>query len=151
MLGIPLGYSWLQLQRQTLSNQANMILDRVRVDTETRLQEGGEIDEALLQRRVDKQSDLNIAISVTYAGVTYSAGDPPSEDRVQKNTYSAVGQSVSVYSPGSAVRAHTASARVLISVAGLAPVALGVAKALWQARGNSMPQDRLSRRAEEMG
>src|SRR5699024_9646764 len=27
MLGSPLGYSWLQHQRQTLSNQANMILD----------------------------------------------------------------------------------------------------------------------------
>src|SRR5699024_8315066 len=84
LLGIPLGYSWLQLQRQTLSNQANVILDRVRVDTETRLQEGGEIDEALLQRRVDEQSDLNIAISVTYDGVTYSARDPPGEEPVQK-------------------------------------------------------------------
>src|SRR5699024_7760244 len=104
----PAGLLLAQLQRQTLSNQANMILDRVRVDTETRLQEGGEIDEALLQRRVDEQSDLNIAISVTYDGVTYSAGDPPGEEPVQKNTNGAFGQSVSVYIPESDVRAHTA-------------------------------------------
>src|SRR5699024_2748873 len=151
MLGIPLGYSWLQLQRQTLSNQANQILDRVRVDTETRLQEGGEIDEALLQRRIDEQTDLNIAISVTYEGVTYNAGDPPGEDPLQRNTNGAFGQSVAVYIPQSDVRAHTASAWVLIIVAGLAALSIGVSVALWQAQRISMPLARLSRRAEEMG
>src|SRR5699024_11026629 len=133
------------------SNQANMILDRVRVDTETRLQEGGEIDEALLQRRVDEQSDLNIAISVTYDGVTYSAGDPPGAAPVQKHTNGASGQSVSAYIPESDVRADTAGAWVLISVAGLAALSIGVSVALWQAQRISMPLARLSRRAEEMG
>ena len=151
MLGIPLGYSWLQLNKQTLSNQANVILDKVRVDTETRLQEGGELDEALLQRRVDEQSDLNITISVTYEDVTYSAGDPPGREPVQKNTNGAFGQSVSVYIPQSDVRAHTASAWVLIIVAGLAALSIGVSVALWQAQRISMPLARLSRRAEEMG
>ena len=41
MLGIPLGISWLQLANQNLANQSNLILDQVRVDTETRLQEEG--------------------------------------------------------------------------------------------------------------
>jgi signal transduction histidine kinase len=151
MLGIPLGYSWLQLNKQTLSNQANVILDEVRVATETRLQEGGEIDEALLQRYVDAQSDLNISISVTYEDTEYTVGDPPGAGGMTTNTNGASGQSVSVFIPQSDVRAHTASAWVLITVAGLAALSIGVSVALWQAQRISMPLARLSRRAEEMG
>src|SRR5699024_6308869 len=49
------------------------------------------------------------------------------------------------------VRAHTASAWVLISVAGLSALSIGVSVALWQAQRISMPLARLNRRAEEMG
>ena len=151
MLGIPLGYSWLTLARQNLSNQANRIVDTVRIDTETRLQEGGQIDEALLQRQVDAQTDLNIAITVTHDGVTYRAGDPPGDNPEKVNTNGASGQSIAVYIPQSDVRAHTASAWVLITVAGLAALSIGVSVALWQAQRISLPLARLSRRAEEMG
>src|SRR5699024_4183030 len=151
MLGIPLGYSWLQLVHQNLNNELNGILDEVRVDSETRLQEGGEIDEALLQRHVDAQSDLSLAISVTYDGTEHTAGDPPGSDPLKRNTNGASGQSITVYIPKSDVRAHTASAWVLMTVAGLAALSLGVSVALWQAQRISMPLARLSRRAEEMG
>lgn len=151
MLGIPLGVSWLTLARQNLTSQVNKIVDVVRIDTEQRLQEGGEIDEAMLQRHVDAQTDLNIAIVVIHDGVTYSAGDPPGPDPASSNTTGAAGQSVSVSIPQSDVRAHTASAWVLITVAGLAALSIGVSVALWQAQRISMPLARLSRRAEEMG
>ena len=73
------------------------------------------------------------------------------ENPLKKNTNGAFGQSVSVYIPQSDVRAHTASAWVLIIVAGLAALSIGVSVALWQAQRISMPLARLSRRAEEMG
>ena len=144
MLGIPLGVSWLTLARQNLTSQVNKIVDVVRIDTEQRLQEGGEIDEAMLQRHVDAQTDLNIAIVVIHDGVTYSAGDPPGQDPERVTTNGASGQSIAVYIPQSDVRAHTASAWVLITVAGLAALSIGVSVALWQAQRISMPLARLS-------
>src|SRR5699024_10407692 len=101
----PLGYSWLTLARQSLTNQANQIVDLVRIDTEARLQEGLEIDDALLQRHVDAQTDLNIAITVTHDGTTYTAGDPPEGKSERVTTNGASGQSVAVYIPESDVRA----------------------------------------------
>lgn len=151
MLGIPLGISWLQLANQNIANQANLILDRVRIDTETRLQEDGTIDEALLQRRVDEQTDLNIAVTVVFEGETTTAGDPPGDDPVKRSTTGASGQLITVFIPQSDVRAHTASAWVLITVAGLSALSIGVSVALWQAQRISLPLARLSRRAEEMG
>lgn len=151
MLGIPLGISWLQLANQNLANQASLIVDRVRIDTETRLQENGTIDEALLQRRVDEQTDLNIAVTVVYEGKTTTAGDPPGENPVKSNTTGASGQLITVFIPQSDVRAHTASAWVLITVAGLSALSIGVSVALWQAQRISLPLARLARRAEEMG
>lgn len=151
MLGIPLGISWLQLANQNIANQANLILDRVRIDTETRLQEEGTIDEALLQRRVDEQTDLNIAVTVVFEGETTTAGDPPGDDPVKRSTTGASGQLITVFIPKSDVRAHTASAWVLITVAGLSALSIGVSVALWQAQRISLPLARLSRRAEEMG
>lgn len=151
MLGIPLGISWLQLANQNLANQANLILDQVRIDTETRLQEEGTIDEALLQRRVDEQTDLHIAVTVVYEGETTTAGDPPGDDPVKRSTTGASGQLITVFIPQSDVRAHTASAWVLITVAGLSALSIGVSVALWQAQRISLPLARLSRRAEEMG
>ena len=151
MLGIPLGISWLQLANQNLANQASLIVDRVRIDTETRLQENGTIDEALLQRRVDEQTDLNIAVTVVYEGETTTAGDPPGENPVKSNTTGASGQLITVFIPQSDVRAHTASAWVLITVAGLSALSIGVSVALWQAQRISLPLARLARRAEEMG
>ena len=151
MLGIPLGYSWLNLTKQNLSNRANEIVDLVRIDTEARLQEPRPIDEALLQRRIDEQLDLNIAISVVHDDETFMAGDPPGENPVQSYTTGASGQSITVYIPQSDVRSHTASAWVLMTVAGLAALSIGASVALWQAQRISMPLARLSRRAEEMG
>jgi signal transduction histidine kinase len=151
MLGIPLGISWLNLTEQNLSNESRVILDLVRVDTESRLQEGRTIDEELLQRRVDEQTDLNIAVTVVYEGETITAGDPPGDDPVKTNTTGASGQLITVFIPKSDVRAHTASAWVLITVAGLAALSIGVSVALWQAQRISLPLARLSRRAEEMG
>ena len=151
MLGIPLGISWLQLANQNLANQASLIVDRVRIDTETRLQEDGTIDEALLQRRVDEQTDLNIAVTVVYEGETTTAGDPPGENPVKSNTTGASGQLITVFIPQSDVRAHTASAWVLITVAGLSALSIGVSVALWQAQRISLPLAHLARRAEEIG
>lgn len=151
MLGIPLGISWLQLARQNIANQANLILDQVRIDTETRLQTDGTIDEALLQRRVDEQTDLDIAITVVHGGDTTTAGDPPGDDPIKRSTTGASGQLITVFIPQSDVRAHTASAWVLITVAGLSALSIGVSVALWQAQRISLPLARLSRRAEEMG
>ncbi|MGO1481382.1 MAG: ATP-binding protein [Brachybacterium sp.] len=151
MLGIPLGVSWLNLNGQTLSNQTSVILDQVRVDTEARLQEGLELDEALLQRRVDEQTSLNLSIVVTYEGEVYEAGEPAGRNPEKLSTTGASGQSITVLVPQSDVRAHTASAWVLITVAGLAALSIGVSVALWQAQRISMPLARLSRRAEEMG
>lgn len=151
MLGIPLGISWLQLANQNLANEANLILDRVRIDTETRLQGDGTIDEALLQRRVDEQTDLNIAVTVVYEGETTTAGDPPGDDPVKRSTTGASTQLITVFIPKSDVRAHTASAWVLITVAGLSALSIGVSVALWQAQRISLPLARLSRRAEEIG
>src|SRR5690625_6172579 len=58
---------------------------------------------------------------------------------------------ITVFIPQSDVRAHTASAWVLISVAGLSALSIGVSVALWQAQRISMPLARLNRRAEVMG
>ena len=151
MLGIPLGASWLTLQSQNLTSRVNAIVDQVRIDTETRLQEGGELDEVMLQRRVDAQTDLNIAIEVEHEDEVFTAGDPPGANPISSRTTGASGQSVSVSIPRSDVRAHTASAWVLITVAGLAALSIGVSVALWQAQRISLPLARLSRRAEEMG
>lgn len=151
LLGIPLGYSWLGLTRQNLASQANTILDEVRVDTEVRLKDGGELDDELLQRRVDEQADLHISIIVVYDGQTYSAGEPPREGGLNRRTNGAMGQAITVHVPESDVRAHTASAWVLIIVAGLSALSIGVSVALWQAQRISMPLARLSRRAEAMG
>ena len=151
MLGIPLGASWLTLQSQNLTSRVNAIVDQVRIDTETRLQEGGELDEVMLQRRVDAQTDLNIAIEVEHEDEVFTAGDPPGANPISSRTTGASGQSVSVSIPRSDVRAHTASAWVLMTVAGLAALSIGVSVALWQAQRISLPLARLSRRAEEMG
>lgn len=151
MLGIPLGASWLTLQSQNLTSRVNAIVDQVRIDTETRLQEDRELDEVMLQRRVVAQTDLNIAIEVEHEDKVFTAGDPPGANPISSRTTGASGQSVSVSIPRSDVRAHTASAWVLITVAGLAALSIGVSVALWQAQRISLPLARLSRRAEEMG
>ncbi|MFC7376597.1 ATP-binding protein [Brachybacterium sp. GCM10030267] len=151
LLGIPLGYSWLKLNEQSLSSTANQILDDVRVDTEERLSEGRPLDEAMLQRRVDEQADLDVAITVVHDGQTLQAGEPPGKNPVEVSTFGTDGQEITVAIPESDVAAHTASAWVLIIVAGLSAVSIGVSVALWQAQRISMPLARLSRRAEEMG
>ncbi|MCT2177268.1 ATP-binding protein [Brachybacterium muris] len=152
MLGIPLGWSWLQLKRQELLTDANRILDVVRIDTDQRLAQGRTFDAALLQRHVDAQPNLNVTISVTYQDETIQAGDPVGPNpTTYVSTIGSQGQSITVYIPESEVRAHTASAWVLIVVAGLSALSIGASVALWQAQRISMPLARLNRRAEEMG
>src|SRR5690625_6572247 len=85
MLGIPLGWSWLQLTNQSLQSDATQILDEVRRDVEERNAEGRPIDAAMLQQRIDQQTDLNISITVTTAeGETISAGDDRSEEHTSE-------------------------------------------------------------------
>ncbi|MGY5765906.1 ATP-binding protein [Brachybacterium sp. DNPG3] len=150
MLGIPLVYSWLQLTQESLRSQANSILEEVRTDTEQRRSDNRPIDEAMLQRHVDAQTDLNISISVTLDGDTITAGDAPGENALTATTQGA-DTFIVVSIPQSDVRAHTASASVVLGVAGLAALSIGASIALWQAQRISMPLARLSRRAEEMG
>ncbi len=151
MLGIPLAASWVNLSQQKLSADAAGILEKVRVATDSRLAENRPIDEALLQQYVDAQPDLSLSISVTVDGTTVTAGDPPGKNAIPVNSNGAYGQSITVYIPQSDVRAHAASAWVLIAVAGLAAISVGVSVALWQAQRISMPLARLNRRAEELG
>ena len=151
ILGIPLGYSWLTLSQQSLTSQATSILDEVRVDTDARLVDGRTLDQAMIQRHVDAQTDLHLTIEVTHDGRTLTAGDDPGPNPLQVSTNGANGQSIRVLVPQSDVRAHTASAIVLLVVAGLAALSIGVSVALWQAQRISMPLARLARRAEEMG
>ncbi|MGP5376838.1 sensor histidine kinase [Brachybacterium alimentarium] len=152
MLSIPLGWSWLQLAEQRLGLQANTIMDRTRVATDARLIEERPLDPAMLQALVDEQTDLNIQIEVTTSdGEVVTAGDPPGHNPMG---FSAVGgqqQQIRVNIPRSDVRAHTASAWVIIVVAGLSALSVGASVALWQAQRISMPLARLNRRAEEMG
>lgn len=151
MLGIPLGGSWLNLSRQQLSADAAAVLEEVRIATDTRLAEGRPLDEALLQQYVDSQPDLSLTISVTVDGTAITAGDPPGDNPLHVNSNGAYGQLINVYIPQSDVRAHTASAWVLIAVASLAAISVGVSVALWQAQRIAMPLARLNRRAEELG
>lgn len=153
MLGIPLGYSWLRVTEQDLTSQAMVILDDVRIDTDQRLAADPPrpIDEAVLQRHVDAQTDLNVSISVTVGDQTVRAGDPPGAKPLQVTTAGLERQLIAVSIPQSEVRAHTASAFVMMVVAGLAALSIGVSVALWQAQRISMPLARLNRRAEERG
>ncbi|MFC5377402.1 ATP-binding protein [Brachybacterium sacelli] len=152
LLGIPLGWSWMQLAKQRLSDEASDILDDVRVATDARLSEGRPLEEALLQRIVDEQTDLNIAISVTTRdGDTITAGDPPGDDPLEVRVGGSEQQDIVVSVPQSDVRAHTASDWVIIVVAGLSALSVGASVALWQAQRISMPLARMNRRAEEMG
>ena len=151
MLGTPLGWTWLQLTRQQLASDANLILDQVRIDTDQRLTASDTFDPSVLQQHVDAQSDLEVTIVVTLQDETVQAGDPVGRDPISVSTIGARGQSITVHIPESEVRAHTASAWVLIVVAGLAALSIGVSVALWQAQRISMPLARLNRRAEEMG
>ena len=151
LLGIPLGWSWLQLAEQRLNSQANDILQDARVLTEAQQTNGRPLDEAMLQTLVDEQSDLDVQIVVTLqSGEVISAGEPPGPDAQHVTTQGSQEQ-YTVYIPMSDVRAHTASAWVLLVVASLAALSIGASVALWQAQRISMPLARLNRRAEEMG
>lgn len=151
MLGIPLAVSWLSLSSNKLTSDAGLIVENVRMATDSRLAEGRPIDEALLQQFVDAQSDLSVSISVTVDETTVTAGQDPGPDPVTSFSNGAYGQQITVYIPQSDVRTHAASAWVLITVAGLCAISIGVSVALWQAQRISMPLARLNRRAEELG
>ncbi|WP_457824422.1 hypothetical protein, partial [Staphylococcus aureus] len=81
----------------------------VRVDTDSRLASKRDLDQALLQRHVDAQTDLHVAIEVTHDGQVISVGEDPGDSPLQVSTNGANGQSIRVLIPQSDVRAHTAS------------------------------------------
>src|SRR5690625_6560888 len=82
------------------------------------------------QQRIDQQTDLNISITVTTAeGETISAGDDPGPGATEARTQGSGSEVITVFIPQSDVRAHTASAWVLISVAGLSALSIGVSVA----------------------
>lgn len=151
LLGIPLGWSWLQLADQRIAAQANDILQDARVVSESQRTKDRPLDAAMLQTIVDQQTDLDVQIVVTLqSGEVISAGEPPGPDPLRVSTQGSQEQ-FTVYIPKSDVRAHTASAWVLLVVASLAALSIGASVALWQAQRISMPLARLNRRAEEMG
>lgn len=151
LLGIPLASAWLGQVQQNLISRATDIADEVRVATDRRLQADRPIDEIALQQIVDSQSDLTVYIEVTYQGSTYSAGDPPGDTSTFASLGGSYGQLIVVAVPEAEVRAHTASAAVLIAVVGLSAISIGVSVALWQAQRIAAPLARLTRRAEELG
>ena len=88
--------------------------------------------EALLQRRVDEQTDLNIAVTVVYDGETTTAGDPPGENPVKSNTTGALSSTelgtaaasntatITVVAPPTISKAFGAAAMNLLDPAGQA-------------------------------
>ncbi|WP_152354411.1 ATP-binding protein [Brachybacterium subflavum] len=151
LLGIPLAYSWLQLTDQNLTARATSIANEVRTNAEKRISDDRPIDRAMLQQIADSQPDLAVHITVTYEGRTIEAGPDPGNSTKVISTPGTSGVNVTVTITKADVRAHTASAAVLIIVAGLAAISIGVSVALWQAQRISAPLARLTRRAEEMG
>lgn len=151
LLGIPLGAAWLTAVRDNLTSRAAGILQSTITQTDQRLNEGDPIDQAMLQERVDQTTDLDVHISVTYQNSTVEAGKDPGSDALRASSKGIHSQLVTVEIPQSDVRAHTASAWVLILVTALSAVAIGVSVALWQAQRLSAPLTRLQRRAEELG
>lgn len=151
LLGIPLGAAWLTAVRDNLSAQAGTLLQDVISETDHRLNEGLPIDETMLQETVDQVVNLDVQIAVTYQNTELEAGEDAGADALQQSAQGVNGQIVTVRIPQSDVRAHTASAWVLIIVAAISAIAIGVSVALWQAQRLSAPLVRLTRRAEELG
>lgn len=152
ILGIPLTVAWFGLTRTNLESSAAVVADSVRDQTDDRLDAGEQVDEALLQQIVDQQSEYSVHITVVLQdGRTVEAGEDPGEEPAQASTQGGNQQTITVSIPASDVRAHTASAAVILAVVGLSTLSIGVSVSLWQAQRISMPLARLSRRAEEMG
>lgn len=151
LLGIPLAAAWLTAVRDNLNAQASKYLQQVVQQTDSRLSQGIPLDQAMLQQRVDQIQDVNLHIEVRYQGAVLQAGDPPGADPVIASSPGSHSQMVTVRIPQADVRAHTASAWVLILVTALCAFATGVSVALWQAQRLSAPLVRLTRRAEELG
>ncbi|WP_259557307.1 histidine kinase dimerization/phospho-acceptor domain-containing protein [Brachybacterium sillae] len=153
MLGIPLAVSWLELTKMKLRSDGLDVAERVRVETDERLAAGEPIDAVLLQNIVDEQEQLNVSIRVAIGDREVSAGPPIRSDdgSIVAGLVGGHGQRITVMIPPGDVRAQTASAWVLIAVAGLASLSIGVSVALWQAQRISSPLARLTRRAEELG
>ncbi len=151
LLGIPLAAAWLTAVRDNLESTAVKILQEVVQDTDKRLNENRPLDQAMLQQQVDQTANLDIHVAVSYQGTVLEAGENAGEDPVQVSSPGSHSQTVSVSIPASDVRAHTASAWVLIVVTALSAIAIGVSVALWQAQRLSAPLVRLTKRAEELG
>ena len=78
--------------------------------------------------------NLDVQIAVTYQNTELEAGEDAGADALQQSAQGVNGQIVTVRIPQSDVRAHTASAWVLIIVAAISAIAIGVSVALWQAQ-----------------
>lgn len=151
LLGVPLAAAWLTAVQDNLQNQASSILRDVVQQTDKRLNENLPLDQSMLQDTVDRTTNLTIHVSVSYQGTVLEAGQNPGKDPITQSSPGSHSQTVVVSIPQSDVRAHTASAWVLIMVTALSAIAIGVSVALWQAQRLSAPLIRLTKRAEALG
>lgn len=151
LLGIPLAAAWLTAVQDNLRTTGGNILLGVVQDTDKRLNENRPLDQAMLQEKVDATTNLDVHIAVSYQGTVLEAGKPAGDDAIVVFAPGSHSQTVTVSIPQSDVRAHTASAWVLIVVTALSAIAIGVSVALWQAQRLSAPLVRLTKRAEALG
>ncbi|WP_347042103.1 ATP-binding protein [Brachybacterium nesterenkovii] len=154
MLGIPLAVSWLLVVRSDLNAAAIDIHRHTIVAVDERLSQGQPVDEAMLQEIVESPSfsGQRFRVVVQVAGqAPVAAGAEAGEHPLTVSGAGLRNETVEVQIPQSEVRSQTASAWVLIIVAGLAALSISVSVALWQAQRISAPLARLTRRAEALG
>lgn len=154
MLGIPLAWSWLGVVHSQLTSTAQVIGQDTREKVDRRIREDKPVDEALLESILKDPNYQNLAVHLTVVladGTEVSAGVAPGKDPLSATGHGASGEFVKVQIPRSEVRAHSASALVLIVVAGVSSLSLAISVALWQAQRISAPLARLTARAEALG
>lgn len=154
MLGIPLAVSWLIIVQRDMSAEAQDIHRHTVIAVDQRLGRGQVIDQAMLQDVVDSPaySRQRFRVIVEVPGHDpVSAGVPSGRNALTVSGAGLQHETVTVMIPQSEVRSQTASAWVLIMVAGMAALSISVSVALWQAQRISAPLARLERRAESLG
>lgn len=154
MLGIPLAVSWLQIVQRDLKNTAEDIHQETVIAADERLAHGEKIDKAMLEQIVESPryagQRFRIVVQLP-GGEEIAAGAEAGPDSLTASSAGLQRETVTVLIPQSEVRSQTASAWVLIIVAGLAALSISVSVALWQAQRISSPLARLTRRAESLG
>lgn len=154
MLGIPLAVSWLLIVQRDMRTTAEDIRRDAIIAIDQRLSRGEAVDEATLQEIVESPAyaQQRFRIEVQVPGkAAVSAGVPAGPGALTAVGVGLQNETVTVMIPQSEVRSQTASAWVLIIVAGLAALSISVSVALWQAQRISAPLARLTRRAESLG